>query len=843
MNKDITINDTPIIQQYNNIKSKYKNMILLFRIGDFYETFNEDAIKISNILGILLTKKNNGVKGKIPLAGFPYHSLNIYLPKIIKHGEKVAICEQLEQAQESKNIIKRDVVEIITPGVCYIELSNTNYNYLSCIYISNSRDIIGISFIDISTGEFVTHQGYVKSVHNLLYIYKPSEILISKNKQDDFYHLFKNIQYNIEIIDDWVFNYYNCYKILLNHFKINNLKIFNIDVNYKQSIIASGVCLHYIYENHYNNISHINKIQYLNDKKYMSLSDFTIKNLELINSNYKEGISLFDTINKTQSYMGARILKKWLLMPLIDIKKIKYRQSIVELLINNKDLRYILKTNIKKIGDLKRLSAKISLKKATWNDFIELYYKLLCVNNIYNTVKCTDNKEFKNLILNIIACNDILNIINQYIDIENYNYNYYDYNIIKSGASLELDILKKNINNIHHMIVQLEQFEIKRNKIPSLKILNNNIIGYFIEVNSSYNKSVHYEWIWKQTLKNKIRYTTKQLQNYETSIIFYKNQISIIENNIFDKILNNIISNINTIQINSDIIAQLDVLLSFSFNSIEKTYVKPIINQIGVIDIKKGRHPVIENNLSSGISYVSNDISLNNEKQQILIITGPNMSGKSAILRQTGIIVIMSHIGSFIPAKSANIALTDKIFTRVGASDNISAGESTFMLEMHETSNIINNMSNNSLILLDEIGRGTSTYDGISIAWSIIDYIHNNSNILAKTIFATHYHELSNIAKYCKRVKNYNVEVKKIDNNIYFLYNLIPGTSEYSFGINVAKMAGMPKIIIENANKILEILKRSNCRINFDKLLNYKQTYKNNFFYKLKLFLKNTLIK
>ncbi|UOF94357.1 MAG: DNA mismatch repair protein MutS [Bacteroides sp.] len=810
------MNDTPIIKQYLKIKNEYPNMILLFRIGDFYETFNEDAIKISNILNIVLTKRNNGIKGPIPLAGFPYHSLNNYLPKIIQSGNKVAICEQLENAQKGKNIIKRGVTEIITPGIAFNDLIYDKNNYLSCIYAKSlDYNIIGMSLIDISTGEFFIYQGSKKSIHNLLDIYNPNEVLVNSisNKIINDIHI-KN--FYVEKIDDWLFNYHNCIKILLSHFKTTSLCGFDINEGKtKEAIIAAGVCLNYIYKNNCNNITHISNIFYLNDSKYVYINDFTLKNLEILYSNSGESKTLYHVINKTQSAMGARMLKKWLIRPLIDIKSIQSRNSIVELIIKNDNLRKKLKKYIFDIKDLEKLSAKISLKKVNIQELMHLCNQLRYVDNIYKICKKIDNIHLQNVIKNIVNCDNIINIIENNIYFNELN-NISSFNtIIKINVYPHLDLLKNQINELQNKILQLEKHESKISKIDNLKIDRNNIIGFFIEINnSSKNHKIPAEWFCKQTLKYKSRYISKELKDIELKINYLENKISIMESHIYDDILNKIIKNINKIQKNALIVATIDVLLSFSIIAVEKNYIKPNINDKGIIDIKKGRHPIIEEYLSPDKTYIENDIYIDNYNKQILVITGPNMSGKSAILRQTGIIVLMAHIGSFVPAKYADISLTDKIFTRVGASDNIALGSSTFMVEMQETASIINNMSNKSLILLDEIGRGTSTYDGISIAWSIIDYIHNNNkNIFPKTLFATHYHELGLIARFCKRIHNYNVNVKKIENNIFFLYKLVPGVIKHSFGINVAYMSGMPKTIVDNSYKILSILEKNNSEI------------------------------
>ncbi|WP_185855406.1 DNA mismatch repair protein MutS [Blattabacterium cuenoti] len=799
--------DTPLIKQYNDIKSKYPGTILLFQVGDFYEIFGKDAIICSNILNIVLTKRLNNIN----LAGFPCHSLNTHLPKIVNSGFRVAICNQLEISQKKeKNIIKRGIVEIITPGVTINEsiIKTKENNFLISIYIEYKR--IGVSMLDISTGEFFTTEDYKNNLLQYIKHFNPSEILIQKKEKEFFYKLLKNKYYTF-LIEDWIFDYLFSYEKLTSHFKTNSLKGFGIN-DLKLGIISSGVILYYLHDNHHFKIKHISNIHRINKEEYIWIDDYTFKNLEIFKPFNKEGISLLDVLDNTSTTMGSRLLKNWILFPSLKISIIEKRHKIIEELCYDNTLRNFIKENLKKICDIERITAKIAMEKISPREIYTLHRTILLTEEIKNNII---SKKIKNNITliakSILDCKyiseKIVNIIqeNPPFQIEKGKGN-----VIKSGISKDLDEIRALYFSQKEHLEKLCYTEKSNTKISNLKIGYNNIFGYYFEIKKREENKVPNYWIRKQSLSNsnKIRYVTETLKNYELKILNAEQKIFSMEKEIFHKLIQYLIKNIKELQINSKIFAELDVLCTFSFIALENNYTKPEMNNSGKISILDGRHPVIEKKFISKSSYIPNDVFLDKKSQQIIIITGPNMSGKSAVLRQTAIIILMAHVGCFIPAKSAKIGLVDKIFSRIGAYDNISIGESTFMVEMNETANILNNITEKSFIILDEVGRGTSTNDGVSISKAIIEFLHKHK-FRPLTLFATHYHELKEISFSLKRVKNFQVYVKKINDDIIFMYKLILGNNKNSFGINVAKMAGIPMEIIYRAKEILKILEKN----------------------------------
>ena len=789
------------MSQYNKIKQKHPNCLLLFRVGDFYETFGSDAIKASNILDIILTNRSNG-SSKIELAGFPHHSLDTYLPKLVRAGERVAICEQLEDPKSTKGIVKRGVTELITPGVSYhdLVLEKKKNNFLSSI--SYSKDIIGISFLDVSTGEFLSTEGNVDYISKLLQSFKPSEIIFSKNHENIIKDIF-NLTSHIYKIDEWACNLDYAKELLIDQFQISSLKGFGIE-NKNQAIIASGIILHYLKEINHNKKNHILSISRIDQEEYVWMDKFTMRNLEIFSSTNEEGKSLIDVLDYTKSAMGGRLLRRWLALPLKNKKIISKRHRVVSELINNSNFMMKISEEVLKIGDLERLVSKASTFRINPRECEKLKIALSSTNIINKICKKSNIKIVRDMVTHLNPCLDLQKKLENELS-DNPPILINKGNVIKSGVNKELDHLRDLRASGKLYLREMLTREIEKTGISSLKISFNNVFGYYLEVRNTHKDKVPEEWIRKQTLVSSERYITEELKEYEEKIFSAEERINLIENKLYEELVNYISKYISYLQKNAQIIAELDCLLSFAFVSEKYNYCYPSINTSDALVIKKGRHPVIEQQLEILDNYISNDLFLDREKQQIMMITGPNMSGKSALLRQTALIVLMAQIGCFVPAESVEIGLVDKIFTRVGASDNISMGESTFMVEMLETASIINNLSSKSLVLLDEIGRGTSTYDGVSIAWSIAEYLHENHN-QARTLFATHYHELNKMEAKFKRIKNYNVAVKEINNDIIFIRKLQKGGSEHSFGIHVAKMAGLPKIIIDKANKILHRL-------------------------------------
>jgi len=804
--KDKNIVETPLMKQYFSIKAKYPDALLLFRVGDFYETFGEDAIKTSGILGIVLTRRANGAATFVELAGFPYHALDTYLPKLVKAGLRVAICDQLEDPKLTKTIVKRGVTELVTPGVSLNDkvLDHKTNNFLASLHLENKTT--GISFLDISTGEFLIAQGSNDYIDKLLQSFRPSEVIVQKNKLRQFQELFGEKFYT-STFEDWVFMKDFSYNLLLKHFGTTSLKGFGVE-SFEYGIIAAGASLHYLGETQHDKIRHITKLARIEEDRYVWLDRFTIRNLELLNTNNENARTLIDVIDQTTTPMGSRLMKRWLILPLKDKQPIEERLNMVEYLLEHQEFVNLLQQNIKYIGDLERLISKVAVGKITPREVVQLKRSLDAVVPIKNEcAKSTDN-ALKRIAEQLNPCPLIGERIGTQINpdppaLVNKG------NVINSGVSADLDELRNLAYSGKDYLLQIQQREIERTGISSLKIAYNNVFGYYLEVTNTHKDKVPSDWQRKQTLVNAERYITEELKHYEEKILGAEEKMLEIEMRLFNELTLALNEYIEPIQLNASLIAQLDCLLSFASIAQKNNYKRPEINESYVIDIKKGRHPVIELQLPVGEEYISNDVYLDNEKQQILIITGPNMSGKSAFLRQTALIVLMAQIGSFVPAESANIGLVDKIFTRAGASDNISSGESTFMVEMNETASILNNISDRSLILLDEIGRGTSTYDGISIAWAIAEFLHEHPLFRAKTLFATHYHELNEMASSMPRVKNYHVSVKEINNKVIFLRKLVPGGTEHSFGIHVAKMSGMPSKVIDTANEILVQLEKS----------------------------------
>lgn len=792
------------MQQYTAIKAKYPDAMLLFRVGDFYETFGEDAIQASKILDIILTKRGAGSQSETELAGFPHHSLNLYLPKLVKAGLRVAICDQLEDPKKTKKIVKRGVTELITPGLASVDgvLNPKSNNFLASVFISNN---IGISFLDISTGEFLISQGDSEYIAKLLANFNPSEILISKQQKKKFKEIFGEL-YNLFFLEQWIYNSDFANELILKQFETKSLKGFGID-DLNDGIISTAGILHYLSETQHHKLNHITGIKRIPKEGHVWLDRFTVRNLEIFYPNSIEGKSLIDVIDKTISPMGGRLLKRWLALPSTEKKLILQRHNIVQHFIDSDKDRELLIEVLTSVSDLERLVSKISTKKISPRELFNLNESLKTIKPISKELIKTDCLELNEIIKSIQNCDKLINqISNTLSDSPPVNIN--KGNSISSEFSSELMELRSLSKNNKDFLDQMLKEQSEATNIPSLKISSNNVFGYYIEVRNTHREKVPEDWIRKQTLVNAERYITEELKEYESKILGAEQKIMELELMLYDKLLDFCQSFIRVIQNNSKLIAELDCLLSFSFLALSKNYVKPIIDDSLDIEIINGKHPVIESQLPIDKPFIPNSIHLNSKNQQIIMITGPNMSGKSAILRQTAIICLLAQIGCFVPAEKLRMGIIDKIFTRVGASDNISMGESTFMVEMNETALILNNISDRSLILLDEIGRGTSTYDGISIAWAITEYLHDHKS-KPKTLFATHYHELNQMEESFDRIKNFNVSIKEENNQILFLRNLVPGSSEHSFGIHVAKMAGMPKNVLDKANEMLKQLELS----------------------------------
>lgn len=795
--------ETPLMQQYNAIKAKYPGALLLFRVGDFYETFGEDAVKTAQILGIVLTKRGTGPNGALELAGFPHHSLENYLSKLVRAGQRVAICDQLEDPKMTKTIVKRGVTELVTPGVAYSDniLSQKSNNYLAAVYFE--KGIFGVAFCDISTGEFLVAQGSAEYVDKLLQSFKPTEVVYQKSKRSEFPQIFGDKFYTYHI-DDWAFTQDYASEILTKHFEVSSLKGFGVD-KLTSGIVAAGVILYYLGETEHRNLQHITSIARVEEERYMWLDRFTIRNLELVSSANDNAVTLFDVLDDTCTPMGARLLHKWIIMPLKELKPIEERLGMVDFFVKDEEISNEFLQHIKPIGDLERLISKVGLQKAGPRELLQLKRALSHIEEIKRLAEESKNPFLEVLGSQLNACTTIKDKLERELQADPPAI-LAKGNVIADGIDEELDKLRKIAFGGKEFLVEIQRREIENTGIPSLKISFNNVFGYYLEVTHTHKDKVPESWIRKQTLVNAERYITPELKEYEEQILGAEEKIQAIEVRLYNELMYQVSHFIKPIQLNAYLVAQLDVLLCFAQLSLKNYYAKPELNTSKEIDIKGGRHPVIEKRLPVGEEYITNDVYLDSDTQQIMMITGPNMSGKSAILRQTALIVLMAQMGCFVPAKSASLGIVDKIFTRVGASDNLSSGESTFMVEMNETASILNNISDRSLILLDEIGRGTSTYDGISIAWAIAEYLHEHPTARPKTLFATHYHELNDLENTMNRIKNYNVTIKELQNKVIFLRKLVPGGSEHSFGIQVAKMAGMPSKLIGRANEILKRL-------------------------------------
>ncbi len=799
--------ETPLMKQYFAIKDKHPDAVLLFRVGDFYETFGEDAIKAAEILGITLTRRANGAASYVELAGFPYHALDTYLPKLVRAGQRVAICEQLEDPKMTKKIVKRGITELITPGLSINDniLEHRENNFLASVHFD--KKMAGVAFLDISTGEFLTAEGGFEYIDKLLNSFKPKEVLFQRGKGNDFVALFGGKFYTYTM-DDWVYTQDAAMDRLLRHFETKSLKGFGVqDLNY--GVMAAGAILHYLDLTQHHQVQHISSLSRIEEDKYVWLDRFTIRNLELFGVINEGAMTLAQVLDKTISPMGSRMLKRWIALPLKEISAINDRLSVVEYFTQHATEKDELSDFIRQIGDLERIISKVAVGRINPREVVQLRNALRAIEPIKDYAASVDQPVLNCMAEQLNPCKSIRErmereIMNDPPVLVNRG------NVIQSGISEELDELRKLAYSGKDYLAQMQERESKRTGITSLKIAFNNVFGYYIEVRNSHKDKVPEEWIRKQTLVNAERYITEELKEYESKILGAEEKILALEVRLFNELVVALSEYIQAVQLNAAVIARLDCLLSFATSAVECQYNRPEINESVKIEIKDGRHPVIEQQLPIGESYISNDVLLDQDDQQVIIITGPNMAGKSALLRQTALIVLMAQIGSFVPAKAAKIGYVDKIFTRVGASDNISLGESTFMVEMNEAASILNNLSDRSLILLDELGRGTSTYDGISIAWSIVEYIHEHPKAKAKTLFATHYHELNEMEKSFGRVKNYNVTIKEVGNKVIFLRKLVRGGSNHSFGIHVAKMAGMPPSVVNRANEILGQLEKAN---------------------------------
>ncbi len=792
------------MKQYNTIKTKYPDALLLFRVGDFYETFGEDAVKASKILGIILTHRNNGGE-RTELAGFPHHSINTYLPKLVKAGQRVAICDQLEDPKMTKTIVKRGVTELVTPGVAMNDdiLNAKTNNFLCAVHFG--RKLLGVSFVDISTGEFLTSEGTEEQIDKLLQNFAPNEVLVAKTHKNEFTELFGD-QFHTFFMEDWVFQADYALETLTNHFKTTTLKGFGVD-HLNHGIIASGVVLHYLSETQHRRLQHISTLKRIAEEEHIWMDRFTIRNLELYHSPHQNAVTLLDIIDKTISPMGGRMLKRWLALPLKNIEKVRRRHQVVSYLSKEEDILQKLQHAIKQMGDLERLISKVATGKINPKEVVQLKNSLEAIVPVKQLTAQSNNEALQLIAQQLHTCDLLRSKIKEMLN-EEAPVNMLKGKTIGDGYSSELDELRGLAFSGKDYLNKMLARETESTGITSLKIASNNVFGYYIEVRNTHKDKVPQEWIRKQTLVNAERYITEELKEYEAKILGAEERIQSLEQQLFSQLVVWMQEYIAPVQNNAQQIAQLDCLCGFTQLAKEYNYTEPIIDDTTEIEIKNGRHPVIERQLPLGETYIANDVILNRDKQQIIMITGPNMSGKSAILRQTALIVLLAQMGSFVPAEAARIGYVDKIFTRVGASDNISMGESTFMVEMNETASILNNLSERSLVLLDEIGRGTSTYDGISIAWAISEYLHEHP-ARAKTLFATHYHELNEMQATFERIKNFNVSVKELKNHVLFLRKLTPGGSEHSFGIHVAKMAGMPQQVIYKANKILKKLEKS----------------------------------
>ena len=795
--------ETPLMKQYFEIKAKHPDAILLFRVGDFYEMYGDDAVVGAEILGIVQTKRANGVGQSVEMAGFPHHALDTYLPKLVRAGKRVAICDQLEDPKLTKKLVKRGITELVTPGVSINDniLNHKENNFLAAIHFA--KDKCGIAWARRSTGEFLTAEGTTDYIDKLLNNFSPKEVLLERNNKKKFEEIFGPRYFSFEL-DDWIFTSEAANDRLLKHFETKNLKGFGIQ-HLKLGIIASGAILYYLDQTQHTHISHITSLARIEEERYVRLDKFTVRSLELVCAMNEDGKSLLDVIDKTISPMGSRLLRRWILFPLKDVKPIQERQDVVEYFFRHPEVKELLDEQLEQIGDLERIISKVAVGRVTPREVVQLKIALQALEPIKEACMASNEPSLCRIGEQLNVCALIRDRIDREIQpdppsLVNKG------GVIAKGVNEELDELRSIAYSGKDYLLQVQQRESEKTGIPSLKIAFNNVFGYYIEVRNAHKDKVPADWIRKQTLVNAERYITEELKEYEEKILGAEEKILSLESRLFNELVLCLTEYIPPIQCNANLIGRLDCLLSFAKAAESNKYIRPLVDESDVIDIKGGRHPVIEKQLPLGETYVANDVYLDEDKQQIIIITGPNMAGKSALLRQTALITLLAQIGCFVPAESARIGIVDKIFTRVGASDNISVGESTFMVEMNEAADILNNMTSRSLVLFDELGRGTSTYDGISIAWAIVEYIHEHPHAHAKTLFATHYHELNEMERSFPRIKNFNVSVKEVGNKVIFLRKLVPGGSEHSFGIHVAKMAGMPKCIVNRADEILKQL-------------------------------------
>jgi DNA mismatch repair protein MutS len=810
--------ETPLMKQYNGIKARYPDALLLFRVGDFYETFGEDAIRASKILGITLTKRKNGAAAYVELAGFPHHSLDTYLPKLVKAGNRVAICDQLEDPKLTKKIVKRGITELVTPGVSYNDktIDASSNNFVAAVAFTGNNNApgnAGVAFLDISTGEFLAAQGSIEYVDKLIQSFRPNEVLYQKQFDQTFKNSIGDRFYTFRL-DEWVFTKEFAEEILTKHFGTKSLKGFGVE-ELNLGVMAAGAIMHYLAETQHDKVAHISTLGRIEEDRYVWLDKFTIRNLELVSSVHENAKTLVDIMDETVSPMGGRLLRRWILLPLKEVSLIEQRLAVVDYFNHHNEVLENLSTELKHIGDLERLISKVAVGRINPREVQQIRRALDAIAPIKEMCVQSKNQELIAIGNQLNPCEDIANRIRREI--------HHDPpiamnkgQVIAEGVNAELDELRNLAFKGKDYLLQIQQREAERTEIPSLKISYNNVFGYYLEVRNTHKDKVPADWIRKQTLTQAERYITEELKEYETKILGAEEKIGSIEFRIFNELVAAIMEYTSSIQLNAQLLARVDCLMSFAKVAVKYNYVKPSVNDSKVLKILNGRHPVIERSLPAGEEYVSNDIYLDNETQQIMMITGPNMSGKSAVLRQTALITLMAQVGSFVPASSADIGIVDKIFTRVGASDNISSGESTFMVEMNETASILNNLSDRSLILLDEIGRGTSTYDGISIAWSIAEFVHEHPRFKAKTLFATHYHELNEMEGIFKRIRNFNVSVKEVGQRIIFLRKLAQGGSNHSFGIHVAKLAGMPSKVVDRAKEVLVQLEKSHSKENLN---------------------------
>lgn len=822
--------ETPLMKQYYAIKAKYPGALLLFRVGDFYETFGEDAEKASKILGITLTKRGNGSASEVALAGFPHHSLDNYLPKLVRAGQRVAVCDQLEDPKSVKGIVKRGVTELVTPGVSFNDnvLEQKRNNYLASVFFDN--DQAGIAFLDVSTGEFQLSQGHWNYVEKLLSSLAPSELLCPKSLKKEVAQL-QLINFNLFFQDDWMFQWDYAFELLTKHFQTANLKGFGVE-EFKLGVVAAASIIQYLHDTEHREIAHIKQLSRIDEGQFVWLDRFTLRNLELTFSPNEGGVALIDILDKTTTAMGGRLLRKWVALPLKDKHAIEERLNAVEFFIQNDDERHLLSESLKQIADLERLASKIAVSRINPRELVLLKKSLQQLPKIKSLLQQSKAETLLKISSQMPDCDFVAGLIEKTLN-EDAPMLLHQGGAVKDGVNQELDHLRQIAFSGKDFLQQIQQREAQRTNIPSLKISYNKVFGYYIEVTNTHKDKVPEDWIRKQTLTNAERYITQELKEYEDKILTAEEKIGVLELSLFNKLVSDLAEFIPMVQQNAQTIARIDCLMSFAVAAFQNNYSKPTIDDSHAIDIKNGRHPVIEKQLPAGEEYVPNDIFLDNEKQQILVITGPNMAGKSALLRQTALIALLAQMGSFVPASEAKIGILDKVFTRVGASDNLSKGESTFMVEMTETASILNNLSDKSLVLMDEIGRGTSTYDGVSIAWSIVEFLHNHPKFRAKTLFATHYHELNQLATTHERVKNFNVSVKETDGKIIFMRRLKEGGSEHSFGIHVAQLAGMPNAVVLRANEIMKHLEEGKVNVNQTahiKLLPKTQTFQMSLF-------------